>query len=264
MRIGRQQRRTSSVFVSTIVLLTGLSAATHGSASTLEQVMKTRKQGNTASAQSQQKIDEISERTATLAQQYRKVLDETDALRVYNSQLEKLLNSQQEDLASLDKQIEQVSLVSRALSPLMLRMIESLGDFVELDTPFLLEERRNRVARLREMMDRADVSDSEKYRRVLEAYQIENEYGRTIEAYQGSLRDGDRERAVDFLRFGRVVLVYQTLDGEESGVWNRKKGGWETLGSEYRVSIAQGLRIARKQAAPDLLRLPVPAAQAAK
>ena len=139
-------------------------------------------------------------------------------------------------------------------------MIDAVESFVELDVPFLLDERQKRVAGLREVMGRADVTNAEKFRQIMEAYQVENEYGRTIEAYRGTLERGDKEITVDFLRFGRIALVYQTLDESEAGVWNQETRTWEPLDSGYRSAIRQGLRIARKQAAPDLIRLPLPAA----
>ena len=110
-------------------------------------------------------------------------------------------------------------------------------------------------------MGRADVTNAEKYRRIMEAYQIENEYGRTIEAYRGGLERDDREITVYFLRFGRIALLYQTLDESEAGVWNAETGSWVPLDSSYRSTIRQGIRIARKQAAPDLIQLPLPAAK---
>jgi hypothetical protein len=111
------------------------------------------------------------------------------------------------------------------------------------------------------MMDRPDVTDSEKYRRILEAYEIENEYGRTVEAYRGPLADG---RIVDFLRIGRIALLYQSADGEESAAWDASQTAFVALDSSYRSSIKEGLRIARKQARPDLIRVPLPAASRAE
>jgi hypothetical protein len=124
-----------------------------------------------------------------------------------------------------------------------------------------MEERRGRLEGLNELMTRADITDAERYRRILEAYQIENEYGRTIETRQGELELEGQTRQVDFLRVGRLTYLYQTLDGSETGVWDHANGTW-TDSPESRTAVRKGIRIARKQAAPDLLKLPVPAAVA--
>lgn len=143
---------------------------------------------------------------------------------------------------------------------MMQRMLETLEQFVELDTPFLLDERRTRVQNLKSLMRRADVSVSEKYRRIVEAYGVEMEYGRTLESYRGEIAAGDEPRTVDFLRVGRVALLYQTLDGSETGYWDAKAESW-VVDDTYRSPVRDGLRIAKQQAAPDLMIVPVPTAQ---
>jgi hypothetical protein len=230
-------------------------------AQALEQAIDVRTRSNQAGAQSQGRIDKVADQTDELFRQYREEAQRIEALRVYNAQLEKLIASQEAEKATLREQIENVTVIGREVTPLMLRMVEALEQFVALDVPFLETERSNRVHHLKELMDRADVTNAEKYRRILEAYQIENEYGRTIEAYRGSLDQGGESRPVDFLRVGRVVLLYQTLDASELGAWDQAAGKWQPLDRSYRGAIRQGLRIARKQAAPDLLRLPVRAAE---
>jgi hypothetical protein len=113
------------------------------------------------------------------------------------------------------------------------------------------------------MMGRADVSISEKYRRILEAYQIETEYGRTLEAYQGELGSGEGARTVRFLRLGRIALLYQTMDGKETGYWNASTKAW-VVDDSYRGAVRHGFAVADKAGAPDLLIAPVPAPVAAK
>jgi hypothetical protein len=216
-------------------------------------------QANTESAVSQKKIDQLSDDTEALAAEYRATLQSTRSLEVYNRQLESLIASQDKEVESLNRQIDRVTEVGREIMPLMLRMIDSLEEFVELDVPFLEEERRDRVQQLRDMMDRADVTISEKYRRLLESYQIEYDYGRNIEAYSGELEEGGETRTVDFLRIGRLALLYQTLDGQESGVWHPGERRWQKLGDQYRASVSEGIRMARKQVAPDLIRIPLSA-----
>ncbi len=216
-----------------------------------------RSEGNDASAAVQKHIDELSDQTDALLAKYRTVLKQIDSIRIYNHQLRELITSQEEELASLQDQLDRVEVVGRSVTPLMLRMIDALDATVALDLPYLIEERTQRIADLRKLMTRAAVTSAEKYRVIMEAYQTENEYGRTIEAYRSTLKRGDRDIKVDFLRFGRIALVYQTLDGMEAGVWNQVTKTWEPLDASYRTAIREGLRIARKQAAPDLIRLPL-------
>ena len=238
---------------------------------TLGDMFDSRAEHNEESAGVQSQIDEISDATDDYLAKYRTALKQIDSIGVYNRQLRNLIESQDGELASLQDQLDRVEEVGRSVTPLMLRMIDAFEATVELDLPFLMEERTERVAELRKVMTRAAVSTSEKYRLIMEAYQIENdfgrtieayqtenEYGRTIEAYRSSLVHDGREVKVNFLRFGRIALIYQSLDGREAGVWNQQTKSWDRLDASYRTAIRQGLRIARKQAAPDLIRLPLP------
>ena len=69
-------------------------------------------------------------------------------------------------------------------------------------------------------------------------------------------------REVDFLRIGRVALLYQTHDGAITGAWDNAARAWVDLqAGVYHSAVAKGLRMARKQLAPDLLTLPVVAAE---
>ena len=178
-------------------------------------------------------------------------------MEVYNAQLRRQISNQDQEMIDLNKSIDEVSVIERQITPLMLNMITGLSQFVPLDVPFLIEERSNRILDLQSMMDRADVSTSEKFRRVMEAYQVEMDYGKTIEAYPGLKEIDGQERSVEFLRIGRTTLIYQTRDGSFQGVWNKQTRQWEELDSSYKNQISKGLRIAKKQLAPDLLMVPV-------
>jgi len=226
---------------------------------TLDDAVEIRGQANSELSEMQGRIEALSDATDGLLTQYQSALRQHESLLIYNRQLESLIAAQEVERASLVEQVDQVELVSRDVTPLMLRMIDALIAFVSLDVPFLEEERSERILDLRKLMHRADVTEAEKYRHIMEAYQIENEYGRTIEAYRSTLAQDDKELTVDFLRVGRIALVYQTLDGSEAGVWNQETRSWEPLDRSFRSAIRDGLRIARKQSAPDLIRLPLPA-----
>jgi len=208
---------------------------------------------------SQNVIDGIVGETRDTVEEYRAVMKEVDGLIVYNTLLDRQIADQEQELSNLATSIDSVTEIERQILPLLTRMIDGLDRFVALDVPFLAEERRERVVGLRDLLGRADVTAAEKFRVVMEAWQIENDYGRTIFAYTGELEIGGTNREVDFLQVGRVSLVYQTPDGMNSGVWDQNNRQWIVLGNEYRNSIRQGLRLARNQISPDLLLLPIAA-----
>ncbi len=251
---GQRGRAGLVAGVGALALCAGPAAA---QTQALDSAITTNTEGNAGSLASQKRIDSIADDTEAMASSYRASLEQIESLRVYNAQLEKLIAAQEAELASLDEQIGEVTVIGREVTPLMLRMIDALEEFVEADVPMLLDERRDRIAELRVLMDRADIANSEKYRRITEAYQIENEYGRTIEAYNGDVVIDGETRTGDLLRVGRVALIYSALDGSEVRAWDQRQRQWIPLGSEYRDTIRKGIRIARKQAAPDLVRLPV-------
>jgi hypothetical protein len=212
---------------------------------------------NESAASSQDKINGITDQIDDKLQQFKTLSKEIEGLDVYNQQLRRQISNQDQEMLDLNRSIDEVSVIERQITPLMLNMITGLSQFVPLDVPFLMEERGNRILDLQNMMDRADVSTSEKFRRVMEAYQVEMDYGKTIEAYPGLKEIDGQERSVEFLRIGRTTLIYQTRDASLQGVWNKQTRQWEELDSSYKNQISKGLRIAKKQLAPDLLMVPV-------
>lgn len=205
----------------------------------------------------QREIDQIDDQTQAMLEAYQRLSRELEMLTVYDDQLQQLVASQESEKQSIQQQMAELEQTQREVVPLILEMVQWLETLLDADLPFLPEERRLRIAQLHELMGRADVSIGEKYRRVLEAYQIEMDYSRTIESYRGELKNGNQVRTVDFLRIGRLALYYQTIDRAEVGHWNAKEGRWVALPEQYELQIRNGLRIARQQLAPDLLHLPV-------
>jgi hypothetical protein len=232
---------------------------------TLQAILKVGADKNASAAKSQVKIDKLAEQTRSLLGDYKTVSKQVDGLIVYNTRLQRQIDNQLRRIGDIEESISQVTVIQRQMTPLVIRMIDGLEQFVALDVPFHIEERRQRVAFLRANVDRSDVSVAEKFRQVLEAYKIENEYGRKIDAYKGSVEIGGTERDVNFFRVGRVALLYQTTDTEVSGAWDQASRSWIELDSgEYRNAIMKGLRIARKEASIDLMNLPIAAPEAAK
>ncbi len=208
-----------------------------------------------AANESQKKVDSAYEKRREDLQQFRVTQTEIDQLSVYNKQLQEIIGNQNTQLLSLQNQIKEIEVTQQGIMPLMERMLNGLQQFVQLDTPFLIKEREERVANLRALLLSANITVSEKFRRVLEAFQIEVEYGRTIEAYRA---ENSNKNMVDFLRVGRVALYYLPLSGSQAHVWSKKNLQWVLLDSQYDRAILKGIRIARKQSAPSLLNLQLP------
>ena len=207
----------------------------------------------------QKRINELDDQTREMLNDYRQTMSQVRDLVAYNDQLSKLVATQRVELADYERQFQELEITKRRILPLIVRMLEVLEEFVDIDIPFLEKERTLRIATLQKLMERPDVPTSEKYRRISEAYQIELEYGHTIEAYEGEMAVAGEARTVNFLRFGRLGLYYMTLDGLEIGVWDNENDTWTELDAEYRAPLDRGIRIARKQLPPDLIRLPIPA-----
>jgi hypothetical protein len=224
------------------------------------QALQAQAQSDKEQAAGQKEVNGLREKTQDAAGRYAQAMADADSLERYNKQLDSQVKSQEAEMASIERQLTEIETTNREVQPLMQQMVDTLDQFVKLDVPFLLEERTARVQNLKDMMGRADVTISEKYRRILEAYQIELEYGRTLDAYEGRLGTGGDARTVEFVRLGRVSLMYRTLDGSEVGYWDAQKKNW-VQDASYRDDIQQALRVARGQGAKELLTVPVPAPQ---
>jgi hypothetical protein len=226
----------------------------------LAEALTAQVEADRAAAQSQATIDEVRERTADAAGRYAQAVADAESLERFNRQLEEQVRSQQQEIDSINNQLVEIETTQREVQPLMQQMVDTLERFIQLDVPFLLDERTRRVENLKALMPRADVAISEKYRLILEAYQIELDYGNSVEAYEGRLGTGPDARTVEFVKLGRVSLMYRTLDGSETGYWDADQKNW-VVDASYHDAVEEAIRVARGDGAPDLLTVPVPAPQ---
>ena len=257
--LNRFTRKTST---QALCIIAGILLLPAAHAQVLVATVKTENGINIAASTSQKRVTSLAQQTSELLAEYRQVVRETDSLKIYNDNLERVVMDQREEVVSINDQLNGLEATNRGIVPLMLEMIDVLDKIVENDMPFRLEERRARVVRLRDMMDQADVTASEKYRRVMEAYQGEMEYGRTTEAYAEALPTTGQ--TVDFLRVGRTLLVYQSSDQVTTGWFNPTTRQYEDLPNRYRLEVKEGLAIAKNEKAPDLVMLPVPGGEVAQ
>lgn len=232
-----------------LVLPLSLSFAQADDLSTAKQSIQKTAQTGVAT---QKRIDSLDDQGAELLNQYRQLKAETEQLALYNQQMTAIVDNQHKELDSLARQINEIERTERGILPLMSRMLDSLEQFVALDTPFLKQEREARIALLKDLLTRADVTVSEKFRRILEAYQVEVEYGRNIEAYRAKLDD----ISYDFLRIGRTALYRLSNDGTQAWLWHDQ--AWQALDASYLRDLRKALKIAQQTSAPELMVLPLP------
>lgn len=230
----------------------------------LAQTLAEQAQIDVGSQRSQIMVAQLDDQTSEYFGEYQVALQQLERLRIYNGNLRNLVEDQQREVVSINSQLNDFGDVEKGIVPLMYDLITALEQFIDLDMPFSQVERRTRVDRLRSNMERSDLTVSEKYRQIMEAYDIETQYGRNIEAYMGSLEIDGVDRKVDLLRVGRILLAYQTPDLTQTGYWDKAAKSWQPLEGKHRRAITEGLRIARKQAAPALITIPLQAAGASR
>jgi chromosome segregation ATPase len=220
----------------------------------LEQGRSNVAKGTNQAAVSQQKVDKLDNAYQGLLQDYRATNGEIDQLKLYNKQMSAIVENQQAEIKKIDQQIRDIEFTEQGILPLMSQMLDSLEQFNQLDLPFLKKERATRLSKLRQLMTRADITISEKYRRVLEAFQIEVEYGRTLETYREKAADNI---IYDYLRIGRTVLYRLTLSADTAWAWDKTSSQWVALDSSLLRDVRKAQDVARQTAAPELLTLPL-------
>ena len=249
--INSSRRLAAAISAATVLAISGSVFA-----QTVDQVLAADQRRLELAQESQERINNIVEGTRSLEDQYRAINKEIDGLRVYNRLMRAQVDGQSAVLEDIALSMDQVDVINRQIFPLMERMIDALEQSISLDVPFLMEERQARIGNLKEIMERSDVSVAEKFRKVMEAYQIELDYGTTIEDYTETLTIDGETRLFNMLRIGRTGLYFQSDDTAITGRWDNKDRTW-TLDNSARNEVRKGLRVARQLIAPELVVVPV-------
>ncbi|QFI37103.1 DUF3450 domain-containing protein [Moritella marina ATCC 15381] len=251
-----------------LVLVAALSSATFSplvsasSAQAIDSAQALTQKMNKTAAHSQHNIDNSADRTLSMQAEIERLQEEVDNLAVYRDHLAKLVNNQNQELDSLEEQLQGIKSTRQGIVPLMYKMLAGLDDIINTGKPIKKEQRLARLAKLNTMMGQADVSDAEKYRRILEAYQIEIDYGTKLGVYQSdiTLASIGQPITVDLLHLGRIAFVARSLDSQSYWQWRDDRQEWVTI-TEQTDAIDKAFKMANKQIAPSLISLPVTTAQ---
>ena len=204
----------------------------------------------------QEFIDDVDAQIIALTGDIQFLSQQLDLTNIYNRQLQELIDSQNTEIISINQQMVELDKTNKGILPTLEEMVKTLETVIDNDIPFLLTERISRVEVLKDILVQSNISTSEKFRRVFEAYQIENEYGRTIESYRDEIVVDSDTYNVEIFRLGRVGLYARTSDGKYTAMYSKKEGKWiRKKGIDSELVIA--LKIARKELPPSLLKLPI-------
>jgi len=222
----------------------------------IEEAIKIEASSANAAADRQSYIDNIDTQIITLIGDIQFLSQQLDLTNIYNRQMQELINSQNNEILSINEQMVELDNTNRGILPKLEEMVLTLESIIQNDIPFLLDERFARIQDLKEILLQSNISTSEKFRRVFEAYQIENEYGRTIESYRDEIDVDGVKYNVEIFRLGRVGLYGRTSDGKYNAMFSKKENQWiKQKGIDNELVVA--LKIARKELPPSLIKLPV-------
>ncbi|MGM0632319.1 MAG: DUF3450 domain-containing protein [Pseudomonadota bacterium] len=247
------------------MLVAGSTQAAEVDTSTLNEAMEVVGQTNEAAVESQQRINRLSDSSTSLMDDFNAESNNLEALLVLNAGWRRQISIQEEELETIAESISEVRNVTQEMPLLMQKMLASIEQFIELDMPFKLEERRQRVEFVKSLLDDPGVSTAERFRQILSLYQTETSYGRTHETYPTTLTIDGVQRDVDMMRVGRIALAYQTKDRQMTGAWDPEAREWIRLPEgDYRTAIDTAIRVSSGLIAPEIIELPITAPELAQ
>ncbi len=205
----------------------------------------------------QEERDTWASEQAELEARYRTAKADIAYLTERAASEEKAVAGLTESINELERRMHEAGLLQSSLQDTLDTIMGRLEGFVAQDLPFLTEERGRRLEVLRRELVRPDVTGAEKLRRLLEALQIETEYGKSAEVDQQEITLDGAPVFVDVLRIGRVSLFWRTPDGDRAGTFDRGSWEWVELPSSYGRTIGNAIEMASRIRPVQLIDLPL-------
>ncbi len=257
LRTLKAKRLALALASGTAIGLSGVLLAPTMASAQLDSALSAARQSTASSAAAQRQVEQADDAAGSAVREYRAVLQQLDNTKLFAAQQQIFLDSQSSEINSIRNQLGTVEQIKQGMSPMMLRMTIALEDAIKSDVPFRLNERMSRLERVQAALGSPDVSPAEQYRQVLNAYKIEATYGYSTESYEG-VHPEKPGSVVDFIRFGRTSFLY--LEKGADGIAKRYNIGsksWDTLSDLDNRQVRQTIRVAREQAAPEIIYAPV-------
>ena len=222
----------------------------------LDRAIATGEQATRRAEQVQQQINQLDDERSDMVGEFRTLLQRKTAAELYARQQAAAVESQEREIASLTDQLSRVDEITSQTVPMLETLIDDLDAFIDADLPFRLEERKDRIARLREYLVDPNVSVTERYRQIMDAYTAEMEVGRKTDTWKETISVDDKEVTVDMVLFGRVALVYMDPTGRYAKRYDRETSSWVDLESKYKAEIEKAIRIIQGKRTQDVMYVP--------
>lgn len=178
-------------------------------------------------------------------------------LRAEKAELVAVNLAAKERIGEKEQKLASIEQIKEQMEPFIVDLVAEIKASYEGGLPFLVKERKERIAKLEATLYDPEIALSEKFRKAMEALQIEMEYGLTIETYQQQIAFSGEQILVDIFRLGRLGLYFQTLDQSRCGLWDQRDGIWLELPESYNYDIQKAIEIAAKRRPAELVTMPL-------
>lgn len=223
----------------------------------LDEALRVAQESTEEGAQTQGQIDDIADRTASLESEYLALTQQVQDQEIFLEQQQVFLASQENELAELQSQLERVGGIERDLTPMMLEMYVRLEEFIESDLPFQMDTRRARLDNIERTLGDSEVSPAEKYRLILNAFEIESSYGRSLRTYESEIEVDGVEYNAEVLQLGRVALIRRFGD-DQMQIMTAAQPEWRDLDGSHASNVQRAIRIAGEVTTPEVFLAPLP------
>jgi hypothetical protein len=207
--------------------------------------------------QTQKQQQAWAEEKSDLGARYRSAKAQVEYLDKKMAFEQKEVDELDKGIAELERRMVESVRLNESLQDSLNAVVGHLEAWVSRDVPFLLEERQTRLASVREAIARPDVTPAEKLRRVLEALQVEANYGNLAEVSQEKIVVGGGEVHADVIRVGRVSIFWRSPDGKRVGEYDRASKAWVELDSKHVQEINELREMVMRLRSTKVVSLPL-------
>ena len=222
----------------------------------LDRAIATGEQATRRAEQVQQQINQLDDERSDMVGEFRTLLQRKTAAELYARQQAAAVESQEREIASLTDQLSRVDEITSQTVPMLETLIDDLEMFIDADLPFRLDDRKARIARLREYLVDPNISVTERYRQIMDAYTAEMEVGRKVDTWKEDVDIDGATVNVDMVLFGRVALVYMDATGRNAKRYDRETRSWVDLEGRYKPEIEKAIRIIQGKRTQDVMYVP--------